>query len=534
MERDIIISMYPEVLLSKAQGKKSELGKRLIIEYLKFIAYNDKERLIYTQPMRLIHELDSENSYELDTRLLHNRMAYNFSSQLSIFKLIPINYPERILTLFKCIIYQETSMSILSELLYIIKSEYEYEYDSFIEVLIMRVGKIYNLYKDDSKFILDLLFLLNEKSYDWSDVPIFAIEEDIFTKDHHIENLDFYFPGVDQLPESIGLLSNLRRLRLSSTCIKELPESIGQLFHLNNLDLRYAHIKKFPESLNNLQELEEFYTPQVFERKRVPQSVIKVAKRCISKKFIKNGLNQDEALIMALSEILFSGGLRESKIDELGHIKELIFAEEYGMLDKARFPKFITDLKFLEKLCFYGYNLSRVPKSIGKLKNLRILDLGCNNFKTFPISIESLKKLEYLLLDYTKIKDWDFLRHFHRLKQLNLYSCGLSKIPEVIWSLTSLEHLDLGHNQIIKLSKSIGKLKSLKILFLNGNNLKEIPKEVGHLVNLEELWLSDNSITELPATISSLEALKKINLSYNKIKEIPTSIKNIKNLELII
>ena len=102
--------MNLEELLSKTEGKRSELSRRLIIEYLKFVAYNDKERQIYTQPRQLIDELDKDNSYELDTRLLHNRLAYNFSAQLSIFKLIPKNYPERMLALFKCIIYQETSL----------------------------------------------------------------------------------------------------------------------------------------------------------------------------------------------------------------------------------------------------------------------------------------------------------------------------------------------------------------------------------------------------------------------------------------
>ena len=531
--------MNPEELLSTIEVRKSEINKRLIIEYLKFLVNNDKERYIYTQPKRLIDELVKENSYELDARLLHNRLAYNFSAQLSIFKLIPINYPERMLALFKCIIYQETSMPILSELLNITKREYEDEYDSFIEILIMRVGKIYNLHKDDSKFVLDLLFLLNEKIHElsWPDVPIFALEEDILAKDWHIENLDLCFPELDQHPESIGLLSNLRYLSLSGTSIKELPYSLGQLSHLKILNLRHTYIKKFPESLINLQELEKFYTPQIFERKKIPQLVITVAKKYISKKYIEKGLDQDEALIMALLEIIFNEGLRKTEIDESGNVKGLIFSQEaeYGDLEKARFPEFITDLKFLEELCFYAYNLSRVPKSIGKLKDLKFLNLGVNYFKSLPSSIESLKNIESLFLDYIRIKDWGFLKHFSKLKQLSLVSCGLVKIPEVIWSLTSLEYLDLRFNKKnAELPKDIGKLKSLKILYLDGNSLKELPKEIGHLRNLEELWLSENFITELPATIRSLKSLKKINLGDNGIKEVPATIKSLKNLEIII
>ena len=146
--------MHIEELISKTKGKRSELSRRLVIEYLKYIS---------PQPNQLIDELDGENSYELGIRLRRNWLIAKFSARLSIFRLIPINYPERMLALFKHIIYQETSMPTLSEMLNIVKREYEHEYDSFIEILIMRVGKIYDLCKGDSKFVLDLLFLLNDK-----------------------------------------------------------------------------------------------------------------------------------------------------------------------------------------------------------------------------------------------------------------------------------------------------------------------------------------------------------------------------------
>ena len=128
MDKGIILTMYLEELLSKTEDNSSELSRRLIIEYLKLLVNYDKERQIYTQPRQLIDELDKQNSYELDTRLLHNRLVGNFSAQLSIFKLIPKNYPKRMLALFNCIVYLETSMPILSEMLSIMKGDYVDEY----------------------------------------------------------------------------------------------------------------------------------------------------------------------------------------------------------------------------------------------------------------------------------------------------------------------------------------------------------------------------------------------------------------------
>ena len=508
--------MYIKELLSEVEDKRSELSRRLIIEYLKYIS---------PQPNQLIDELESENSYELNNRLLHNRLVGNYSAQLSIFRLIPINYPKRMLALFNCIVYQETSMVIICEMLNIVKKEYEHEYDSFIEILIMRVGKIYDLCKDDSKFLLDLLFLLNDKIDDLGYMPLYSLEEEVITVARHIDTLELPFYELEELPDSIGLLSNLRRLHFY-TCFKELPESIGRLTHLKLLDLRYTDIEQLPESIVNLQELEEFYTPEIFQRKRIPQSVITVAKKYISKKFLEKGLEHHEASIMALSEIIFSKTLNKTEIDESGHIKGLYFYGPDGQCNLARFPEFLTELEFIEELCFYNYNLFKVPKSIGKLKGLKVLDLGFNMFKNLPSSIQSLTNLETLILDYNKIVDWDFLMYVPKLKKLNLIECGIEEVPDTLWSLTSLEHLDLRWNKIAELPKDIGKLESLKVLRLNQNRLKALPQEIGQLHKLEELNLNNNYLTELPSALGTIRSLK-IYLKYNQIKEIPLSLKKL-------
>jgi C-terminal of Roc, COR, domain/Ras of Complex, Roc, domain of DAPkinase/Leucine rich repeat len=61
------------------------------------------------------------------------------------------------------------------------------------------------------------------------------------------------------LPESLGQLSNLQKLELSSNQLKTLPESLGQLSNLQKLNLSSNPLMTLPESLGQLSNLQELY-----------------------------------------------------------------------------------------------------------------------------------------------------------------------------------------------------------------------------------------------------------------------------------
>ncbi|MHA1275095.1 MAG: leucine-rich repeat domain-containing protein, partial [Promethearchaeota archaeon] len=68
--------------------------------------------------------------------------------------------------------------------------------------------------------------------------------------------------------------------------------------------------------------------------------------------------------------------------------------------------------------------------------------------------------------------------------EIGLYKCGLSRIPESIGNLKSLETLNLYYNKLKKLPESIGNLKSLRYLYLHYNKLEELPESIGNLTKL--------------------------------------------------
>ena len=74
-----------------------------------------------------------------------------------------------------------------------------------------------------------------------------------------LTELDLRYSRLQELPDSIGMLSHLTILRVNGNKLQELPNSIGSLSHLVELDLSKNRLQKVPDSvgmLNNLAELD--------------------------------------------------------------------------------------------------------------------------------------------------------------------------------------------------------------------------------------------------------------------------------------
>lgn len=224
-----------------------------------------------------------------------------------------------------------------------------------------------------------------------------------------------------------------------------------------------------------------------------------------------------------------------------------------------------------------GTELTELPADITKLTHLEWLDISSNNFKTFPMVVcrlTSLKTLwfagaysymdqyerEEFLLDsipdelgnLVNLENLDLSYHalvdlgngfqkLKKLKVLNVYHAGLNAAPELekICSLTALELLDIGGNDILKLPASFVQLKNMVRLNIDnswsegcpvGENLEAFPIEVCQLPNLEMLSLSGQNIKTLPAEIGNLKKLKELYLYANAFMKLPNEICNLTNL----
>jgi len=115
-----------------------------------------------------------------------------------------------------------------------------------------------------------------------------------------------------------------------------------------------------------------------------------------------------------------------------------------------------------------------LPSPIGNLKGLACLEVGnCKYLNDIECFVDLQMSERWVDLDY--------------LRKLNLDGCRLSKVPD-----------------------SLGRLSSLEVLDLSGNNFSTIPLSINKLFELQYLGLRNcerlESLPELPPRLSKLDA----------------------------
>lgn len=100
------------------------------------------------------------------------------------------------------------------------------------------------------------------------------------------------------------------------------------------------------------------------------------------------------------------------------------------------------------------------------------------------------------------------------LRQLN------AEIPDVVWTATEAEHLDLRNNHLSEIPSAIGELTRLRRLQLSSNHFERLPVELFSLTELERLDLDHNRVTELPAELGQLRRLERLSVRNNPLEHV--------------
>lgn len=80
-------------------------------------------------------------------------------------------------------------------------------------------------------------------------------------------------------------------------------------------------------------------------------------------------------------------------------------------------------------------------------------------------------------------------------KELSLRSNALHALPDEIFNLPQLTHLDLSDNDLTLVPEEISRLVALEVLYLNGNpRLESLPGSLHSLPNLRYVNVSDTAI----------------------------------------
>ena len=303
---------------------------------------------------------------------------------------------------------------------------------------------------------------------------------DVYFENGRVVKLTMPDASLDNLPASIGNLTNLEELNIRTNSLTVLPVEFGRLTNLRVLNLNDNSLTAIPTEIGDLTNLEDLRLA-VNSLTSIPREVGK--------------LTRIKVLNLSLNPLTSS------------------------------IPVEIGNLTALEDLRLSNSSLLSIPNQIGQLLNLRELYLSQNSLTTIPASIGNLRNLEKLeLMENSLISLPGGIGNLGKLTNLDLRDNALVDIPSPLGRLTNLESLDLRNNSLASLPSSIGDLTNLGALNLSNNSLTALPSSIGNLSNLDGLNLSNNSLTFLPAEMGNLGNLTNLFITNNQIAVIPKAI----------
>nr|CRH07284.1 Conserved protein of unknown function. Containing small GTP-binding domain and Leucine-rich repeat (LRR) domain [Candidatus Magnetococcus massalia] len=188
-----------------------------------------------------------------------------------------------------------------------------------------------------------------------------------------IKALDLSGLDLTELPDEIGLCTNLETLDLSDNQLSEIPLTLGHLDRLQLLDLRGNKLRVLPENMVKLQNL-AFLRLGYNQFSAFPQSICHLGK---------------------LRRLILRGNRLEQLPDELTQLSQL---QELSLHDNrlSTLPDSLNQLEQLETLLLAGNQIRTLPESFAQLPALKRLDLSRNRITDLPPELGGLRHLAWL------------------------------------------------------------------------------------------------------------------------------------------
>ncbi|CAL5431192.1 unnamed protein product [Camellia sinensis] len=337
--------------------------------------------------------------------------------------------------------------------------------------------------------------------------------------------------SLKRLPPTIGKLSSLLELYLDgSSALEEVPDSVGNLTELEKLSLRGCGlVTSIPDSIGKLQSLIELFLNNT-SIKELPASVgslshLKVfsVERCRSLCKLPDSIGE-----LASLKLLWLVGTPITELpDQIGALNALEKLE-LGNCEKLRsLPNSIGNLLNLTTLSLDDTIIIELPQSIGMLERLDMLKLNnCKYLRRLPSSIGRMTSLRYCLMKGTVVAELpEEFGMLSSLRILDMAKCSHPEQPQNIGGISETEDLAAQDNlKPVVLPTSFLNLSLLETLDLSAWKLSgKIPDDFENLTSLNNLNLSHNNFCSLPSSLRGVSLLKKLTLNHCKqLKFLPT------------
>ncbi|KAM0860331.1 hypothetical protein ACQ4PT_046637 [Festuca glaucescens] len=360
----------------------------------------------------------------------------------------------------------------------------------------------------------------------------------------------YHYALFDDCSKPLGLESSkIRALRFMDCDKIELHHAaFSSAKSLRVLDLSECIIHKLPDSIGLLKQLRYLNAPRVQDA-LIPNDISTLSKLLYlnlhgSSKIL--ALPESIGKIECLAYLDLSGCSEIEKLPEsFGRLKELVHLDLSNCSCIGGVSDFLGSLTKLEHLNLsHCKKIGEMPEALGALSKLEYLNLSFSSYvKSYQEAeaLGTLKKLEYLNLssDCSLLILPEALGTFSQLKYLNLSGCkNMPELPRSFRSLKNLVHLDLSECFMIAcLDEALVGLSNLQHLNLHGTHTKLLPEDVTKLryLNVSSLINRDEDIIEsiIKYICSYLSNLEHLDLSGNLMRSIPESICNLRKLHTL-
>ncbi|KAK9276102.1 hypothetical protein L1049_005633 [Liquidambar formosana] len=337
-----------------------------------------------------------------------------------------------------------------------------------------------------------------------------------------------YCQSLKRLPVCIGKLSSLREFSLNNSAIEEIPDSIGSLENLEKLSLMWCEsLTAIPDSVGNLKLLTELLlnSSAIEELPATIGSLSYLKDLSLGQCQFLRKLPVSIGRLASIVELQLDGTPITDLPYQIGNLKALAKLEMRNCRSLSYLPESIGGMLTLTTLVIVKSVITELPESIGMLENLIMLRLNnCEKLCRLPDSIGKLKSLHHLLMKETAVTELpESFGMLSSLMILNMAKRPYAK-PHQYSAPTELKNLrEPEKPKLVVLPTSFSNLSSL--IELNARAWKisgKIPDDFEKLSSLENLNLGHNNFCSLPSSLRGLSILKTLLLPHCKeLKSLP-------------
>ena len=316
-----------------------------------------------------------------------------------------------------------------------------------------------------------------------------AVSGDVTSKEDIIR-LDLSGHAIKELPQSIGILSNLIALNLANNKLSALPDSFANLTKLTTLDLRRNNISELPEwfyalelrslnlSSNAIADASNLFCMQNLRVLDLSNNMIKTF----------HVMACEDAQVRSLN---LSGNFIKSFDESFKTLHNLQRLNLSSNLLKSLGEEFLA-FEDLEELDASQNAIEEIDESFFTL-DVEKLDLSSNELTT--LKLHALDMLSEISIDENPLESLEITEDFApSLESFSAMACNLDEFVPLRSKL--LKKLSLSSNEIDKVPTEIEEYKELCELDLESNLIEELPDSLANLSQLTTLYIGLNPLTQ--------------------------------------